>query len=224
MIPRALAVTPSPLTLTARRLSLSPRALSLPARGLALFARQVALGSLSLSCFNAGIRSQPQPVGGLSHRNTGIDRSWGHARDHPYTLIMAERKRTVDRWLIFMIALPFLIYGWPGLWLYGTTQHAEMYRINRFTGTKEWADEERGWMSSHELAEAREAARADEIEKDAQLLIKAIADRNVRSAHVDQSRLKIQFDDGDAKLWFGQREISRLTSILKEKGIEVQGG
>lgn len=127
-------------------------------------------------------------------------------------------------WILFGVVVLVVAYCfvWPGLWVYGTTERG-MYRVNRFTGTRQDATDD-GWLTNDQQVEKSHQARAAEFSKEIAQLEKLAEGQKVVSAHYDGSRLKIQLREDMPRIYYGRandEEIVALRSFLEKHRIRI---
>ena len=130
---------------------------------------------------------------------------------------MSKRGKTVCVSLATVAALAFSVYGWPGLWVYGTTS-TEMYRVNRFTGTKEWASDP-GWMTIEQQSAMSRERRQKEVAQFAREI--EVKSKTVAFATKDSERLRVDVEGGGTELFYADAEIARIESALHAAGVQV---
>lgn len=123
--------------------------------------------------------------------------------------------------VVLVVAYCFV---WPGLWVYGTTDRG-MYRVNRFTGTRQDATDD-GWLTTEQQLEKSRQARSEAISKEIAQLDALAKEQKVVSAHYDGSRLKILTNDAiSPRIYYGpadDEEIVALLSFLEKNRVRVE--
>lgn len=129
-------------------------------------------------------------------------------------------------WIAVGVAVLVVAYCfvWPGLWVYGTTDRG-MYRVNRFTGTRQDATDD-GWLTSDQQLEKSRLARSEAIGKEIARLESLAKEQKLVSAHYDGSRLKIFTSDViSPRIYYGpaeDEEIVALRSFLESHRIRIE--
>ncbi len=128
-------------------------------------------------------------------------------------------------WILVGVAVLVVAYCfvWPGLWVYGTTERG-MYRVNRFTGTRQDATDD-GWLTSDQQVEKSRQARVAQLSTEISKLEKLATEQKIVSAHYDGSRLKIQLSEDMPRIFYGppdDDEIVALRSFLENHRIRIE--
>ncbi len=123
-----------------------------------------------------------------------------------------------------IIGLPLLYsYAWPGLWVYGQTSY-DIYRVNRFTGTKEWPTDQ-GWKSDSQLVEKRRWAEHERVQKrEAKLREDALAGK-IEFATLQENRLDVKYQGRGVEIYLDREgdDTKRYAEFLRSSGIHVNG-
>ncbi len=116
---------------------------------------------------------------------------------------------------IGIVALLFLGYVWPSVWVYGTNE-ANMYRVNRFTGTKQWATDF-GWLTLEEHGKVLGARRIEQLGTMGQAILKAAKEGKLEYANQNADRLIVRYNNGNVETFYGT-DMEPIANALDQAG------
>lgn len=112
----------------------------------------------------------------------------------------------------------FLTFVWPGLWVYGTSG-SEMYRVNRFTGTKQWATDF-GWLTADAHVSALEERRLERLGETAKRVYQDAKNGKVASANQNAERLIVRYASGEEAYFYGS-DMDPISEALQKANLRA---
>jgi len=145
-----------------------------------------------------------------SHYNKGVD-----------------RKPIRAKWIGIAVAAGlFLFYVWPTPWVYGS-QNNTMVRVNRFTGTVQFPDQEFGWNSQEDLIAAHRKKGEEEFAKELDQIGNVARKGWVQEAAWQGTGLMVKFDRkagmGTEPRFYFRETSDRVFEVLRKSKIHVSG-